>query len=174
MYAVDQEIKECNTVSSRRFNSMIRSVFARDVFSRTLQVGMMRWQQDYEALFGFCALCFQLDVASLNLSWWETSGSSSFRRANSVCMNLLNAVSFFFPPPPRDLIFLGAFSVDSDVAERGAMFQAIKERVSGRKRCFIYANNQQSMDVWWTTVSWEVKGQNAYSGTVRTDRKSVV
>ena len=63
---------------------------------------------------------FQLEVASLNLedysgdfdysrhstahlSWWLRSGSSSFRRAISVCMNLLYAVSFLRPPPPEDL-----------------------------------------------------------------------
>ena len=31
------------------------------------------------------------------------SGSSSFKRAISVCMNLLYAVSFLRPPPPEDL-----------------------------------------------------------------------
>lgn len=59
-----------------------------------------------------CSLAFfQLAVASLNLSWWGMVGSVSFKRAISVCMNLLKALSFFFPPPPDDLVFRGGFSV---------------------------------------------------------------
>lgn len=54
---------------------------------------------------------FQLEVASLNLSWWGMVGSVSFKRAISVCMNLLKALSFFFPPPPDDFVFRGGFSV---------------------------------------------------------------
>src|SRR6266403_304108 len=38
-----------------------------------------------------------------HLAWCDMSGSSSFRRAISVCMNLLYAVSFLRPPPPEDL-----------------------------------------------------------------------
>ena len=40
---------------------------------------------------------------SAHLSWCVISGASSFRRAISVCMNLLYAVSFLRPPPPEDL-----------------------------------------------------------------------
>jgi len=71
--------------------------------------------------FGLSLEVFQFAVASLNLtyhsgifsgflggysahlSWCVISGSSSFRRAISVCMNLLYAVSFLRPPPPEDL-----------------------------------------------------------------------
>lgn len=33
-----------------------------------------------------------------DLSLWGIFGSCSFRRATSVCMNLLKGVSFFLPP----------------------------------------------------------------------------
>lgn len=41
--------------------------------------------------------------STAHLAWCVMSGSSSFRRAISVCMNLLYAVSFLRPPPPEDL-----------------------------------------------------------------------
>ena len=38
------------------------------------------------------------DHVATDLSLWGMFGSCSFRRATSVCMNLLKGVSFFLPP----------------------------------------------------------------------------